>query len=223
VRILAVDIAVPDPAATAGWYRDVLGLDTDGLSVRIGSSTLRLVPGPAGTGHHHLAFAVPADGIRDGLSWLRDRVPSMPVDGSEIVTGSPSWDSESVYFRGPDGAILELIARHRLPDRPAGAPGAFGPASLLAVSEVGVPVPDPAAAVAALGRTLGAAPFGQPGPGFAPVGDDTGLLIVVAEDRVWFPTAQDRPATGPLAVTVRAPDGRAAAVELAPGRRVTAA
>ncbi len=222
MRIVAVEIAVPDPATTAGWYRDVLGLDTDGPSVGIGTSTLRLVPGPAETGHHHLAFAVSADSSQDALSWLRGRVAPMRVAGAEIVDGPAGWDSESVYFRGPDGAILELIARHRLADRPAGQAAPFGAGSLLSISEVGLPVPDVAAAVDDLGRTHGLSRFGEPEPRFAPVGDDTGLLIVVAEGRVWFPTAADRPATGPLTVIVRAPGGRTAELELAPARRVRA-
>jgi len=132
-------------------------------------------------------------------------------------------DSESVYLRGPDGAVLELIARHRLPDRPTWPAGPFGPRSLLAVSEVGIAVPDVAAAVADLRSALGCAPFGDPEPRFAPVGDDTGLLVLVAERRVWFPTAADRASTGPLTATVGAPDGRTADIDLAPGRRVTAA
>jgi len=203
MRIVGVELTVPDPAATTRWYGEVLGLPVHGASVEIGRSTLRVVAGPPDAGHHHLAFSIPAG-------------------DAEIVVGPPSWDSESVYFRGPDGAILELIARHRLPD-PAGIPvGGFGTGSLLSVSEVGVPVPDVRAAVAELGRTVGAEPFGPPGTAFAPVGDDTGLLILVAGHRAWFPTADEFPASGPLAVTVEAPPQFAGAVTvLAPGRTVT--
>jgi len=222
MRIVGVELTVPDPAATTRWYGEVLGLPVHGASVEIGRSTLRVVAGPPDAGHHHLAFSIPADAARDALRWLRGRVDLIPAGDAEIVVGPPSWDSESVYFRGPDGAILELIARHRLPD-PAGIPvGGFGTGSLLSVSEVGVPVPDVRAAVAELGRTVGTEPFGPPGTAFAPVGDDTGLLILVAGHRAWFPTADEFPASGPLAVTVEAPPQFAGAVTvLAPGRTVT--
>ena len=211
VHIASVELAVTDPVATAAWYAGVLGLPTaaeDGVAaVTIGSSVLRLVTahGPP-RGHHHLAFTVPGDSIRAALDWVVRRVDVISVDGGDIMAGPAEWDSESVYFRGPDGSILELIARHRLPpavqDPVSHAPGPFGPGSLLSISEIGIPVADVPATVGQLGAVLGLAPFGEPEQRFAAVGDDDGLLIVVESGRTWFPTDHDRPDTGPLHVRV---------------------
>ena len=214
MRITGVELAVPDPGATASWYADVLGLPTDGATVTVGATVLMLVAGDPG-GHHHLAVAIPADAVTAALAWLSGRADLLAPDPAHpVIDGPRAWDSQSVYFRGPDDAVLEVIARHRRRERHAGP---FGPAALLEVSEVGLPVDDVPATVAALGRELAVPPFGTPQPLFAPVGGDDGLLIVVAADRAWFPTAGDLPATGPL--TVEVATGHPGRLEL-PGSRV---
>lgn len=233
MHITSVELAVTDPAATAAWYATVLGLPTSVelpepgqpepgqpepgrpaagpvvAVVTIGSSTLRLTTAlQRPHGHHHVAFTVPGDGIGAAHDWLVDRVGVMSVAGSDVVAGPPEWDSESVYFPGPDGSILELIARHRLPPAEraptAPGPGPFGPGSLLSISEIRVPVADVPAIVGRLGSVLGLRPFGEPGQRFAAVGDDDGLLIVVESGRTWFPTDHYLPDDGPLNVRVSA-------------------
>lgn len=215
--ITRTTVAVPDPAATAAWYGDVLELTVHGTDVHVGRSVLSLVRGES-LGHHHLAANIPADAAASALAWLTGRVELLiPEGGDALVEGSPDWDSESVYFRGPDGVILEVIARHRRPDR---LTRPFGPGALLCLSEVGLAVADVAGTVSALSARLGLQPFGEQGSQFAPVGDEDGLLIVVPADRVWFPTAGDLPDAGPLTVEIAgAPDGH---LELGVGRTVTA-
>jgi len=233
VHITSVEIAVTDPAATAAWYAAVLGLPTSvewsetgqpaprrtparpvvaaaaAAAVTIGSSTLRLTTSrQRPRGHHHLAFTVPSDRIGAARDWLADRVEVMTVDGSDIVAGPPGWDSESVYFPGPDGSILELIARHRLtpatPGRASSGQVPFGPGSLLSISEIGIPVTDVPATVDRLRSVLGLTPFDEPGQRFAAVGDDDGLLVLVQSGRTWFPTDHDLPDDGALDVHVSA-------------------
>ncbi len=217
MRIAAVQMAVPDPVATAAWYGAALGLPVSDTDVGVGVSTLHLTAGPTG-GHHHLAALIPSDAAEAGMQWLRGRVELLEADGDRIHLGPPEWDSASVYFRGPDGIILELIARHRLANPSAGP---FDAGSLLSISEIGVPVADVAAVVDTLGREMQLPPFGEPGPDFAPVGDDDGLLIVVDNTRIWFPTLADRPATGSLSVTLdRAAEGVATTLRPAPGTTI---
>lgn len=238
MRITSVELAVTDPRVTAAWYADVLGLPTPlepsgsgrlasgpaVASVTIGSSTLRLTAArERPDGHHHLAFTVPGDSIGAARDWLTERVEVMTVDGGDIVAGPPDWDSDSLYFRGPDGSILELIARHRLPPAPRDPatrrPVPFGPRSLLSISEVGIPVADVPATVERLGRGLGLTPFHEPGAVFAAVGDDDGLLIVVQSGRTWFPTDHDLPDDGALGVQVSG--ALTATLDLGVGRSVS--
>jgi hypothetical protein len=99
-----------------------------------------------------------------------------------------AWDgARATYFRDPEDNVGELIAR------PEARPE-------LAIAEVGLPVRDVAAAVAAL-AAVGIEPY-RPWDGtFAPLGTADGLLIVVQVGRGWFP--YDVPAgDGPIQVTV---------------------
>ena len=104
-----------------------------------------------------------------------------------------------IYFRDPDGNILECIARHRLDNASAQA---FGPASLLNVSEIGWPVEDVPQSVERLEQQLGLSVFGSASDTFTPLGDDEGLLIVVKLERPWFPTAQAAQSL-PLRITLK--------------------
>jgi hypothetical protein len=99
-----------------------------------------------------------------------------------------SWDgARAVYFRDPEQNVGELLAR---PD----------PRPELALAEVGLPVDDVPAAVAALAE-LGIEPYRDWDESFAPLGDADGLLIVVRTGRCWFP--YDVPAAAaPIEVTV---------------------
>ncbi|NAZ80710.1 hypothetical protein GTR02_02610 [Kineococcus sp. R8] len=199
MRITHVQLPVPDPVAAAAFYVDVLGARADtaagcgtggpcATTVRLGATTLVLVEdASADPSSQHLAITVPGDAGRRAHDWLRDRVRVLPHAGRTLLEGAPSWNSQSLYFRAPDGMVLELIARRRRPHR-LGA-SVFGPDALLGVSEVGLAVPDVPVAAARLARTFGLQLFGDaPSADFAAVGDDDGLLVLVRSGRTWFPT-----------------------------------
>jgi catechol-2,3-dioxygenase len=148
-----------------------------------------------------VAFNVPPDALADGVAWLRRRVRVLEPGGEAIVP-FPHWNAHAAYFLDPAGNVLELIARHDLPAGGGGRP--FGPASLLRVSEVGLPVPRVDEAVDALAR-LGLPAYSGDGRSFAAVGDVDGLLIVVPVGRAWFPTADARGAVHPVEVVLAGP------------------
>ena len=205
------------PAALRRFYAETLGLAVadegeGGFAVSVGTSRLVFQPAEAREGEpvYHLAFNIPENQLAAGKRWLAARAQLLSdPDGTDEFASSDHWNAHMVYFRDSAGNILELIARHALAN---GSDEAFGPGSLLSVSEVGLVVPDVAGTVAELGR-LGLPPYGEPGPAFAPVGDERGLLIVVAEGRGWFPVGE--PArSAPMDVTVR---GEAGGQLAAPG------
>ncbi|GAB3457228.1 VOC family protein [Kineococcus endophyticus] len=222
MRIDHVVLPVPDVRRSAAFWRDALGLTVHEAEascvVEVGWTSLQLVPDPdAQPGTQHLAITVPGDAGPAALAWLRERAT---VLGDGLVELSPSWDGCSVYFEdAPGGTVLELVARRRLPHRLGGA--AFGPEHLLGVSEVGVPVACVPTARERLARGAGLPTFGGPGsPQFTAVGDDEGLLVLVAPDRPWFPT-RDRPARATrLDVTLSGTRGRGALL-LNPGTLVS--
>jgi hypothetical protein len=85
-----------------------------------------------------------------------------------------AWDgARAIYFRDPEGNVGELLARPE-------------PRPELALAEVGLPVEDVPAAVAALAE-LGIEPYRAGDETFSPLGTADGLLIVVRIGRGWFP------------------------------------
>lgn len=135
-------------------------------------------------------------------AWLIERVEPILVDGSDVIEGPEGWNSRSVYFLGPEGILLELIARDADAQVPA-TPGQIP--RLLALSEVGIGVPDVAQAVRTLQQNLGLPAFPPQGLQFAPVGDHDGLVILVDQNRIWFPTQAQQAADGPVTVELAVP------------------
>ncbi len=199
VRIPTRDLAIMRP-----FYCEVLDLpvvddEAESFTVQIGVSrlTFALAGGDNGSPEQHFAFTIPRNQLAAGKAWLTDRAALLTL-GDDDEFASASWRAQQVYFRDPAGNILELIARQTL-DNAATAP--FDARQLLNVSEVGLPTADVSETVAALGRELGLAVYGEASDTFTAVGDANGLLIVVQAGRHWFPTTT--PAhDAPLAVTL---------------------
>lgn len=209
MQIRSVSIVVPNPRETASFFADTLDLPVThhpgSAEVRIGASTLSIEQGdPEPDGYYHLAFDIPENTIADAHTLLRERVDILPAGEDDIMTGSPFWDSHSVYFNAPGNLNLELIARHRLPNA-ISTPFAF--TDIQHISEVGIPVDDPLDAVARLDRAFGLASFGEPSEMFAPVGSDAGLLIIVRSGRNWFPTDEQLTTSRPLAIDLAGVSG----------------
>ncbi|WP_068817180.1 glyoxalase/bleomycin resistance/dioxygenase family protein, partial [Xanthomonas translucens] len=149
MRIVQLSLPASDPAASAAFYRDVLQLPVAATQVRIGWSLLDLVAANVEVGSVHLAFNLPHARFDAACAWLSWRVPLLhdPLGESRFVLDA-AWQSQSLYFAGPDGAVLELIARKPLPVH-ATAAGAFSAAELLCISEIGLPSAQVPAVVAA--------------------------------------------------------------------------
>lgn len=194
MRFRELILQARDPDSLAAWYGAALGLPpADGTPVGFvaGLTTVRFErAAPDLTPTYHFAFNIPANQVADALRWLRGRAPILESDGEPVVDYR-SWDAHAVYFSDPAGNVVELIARHALPNASARP---FGAASLLEVSEVGLPcqsVPDLAVE---LRKAFGIEEYGSSHARFAALGDERGLLILVPEGRPWFPTtAQARP------------------------------
>ncbi|MEV5649504.1 VOC family protein [Nocardia sp. NPDC052254] len=203
MKILEVELTASNLDLVAEFYRDLLGLEVDsraeGIAVEIGSSRLVVTEGPSFAGVHHLAFGISPRDVDLARQWLRQRVEPITLAGVDTFDGPPGWDSRSVYFEGPEGIVLELIARHADRSEPATAGDA---PRLLSISEVGIGVPDVGSAVGRLADAFGLPRFPPQLSGFAPVGGHDGLLIVVESQRLWFPSGEDLPARGPVTVRI---------------------
>lgn len=223
MRLRHLTLPVSDVKRVAAYFRDVLQQEVEGDRVRIGWSIIELQPAAGRTvGGVHLAFNVPDNRFAEAMTWLRARTPlQRNPEGLDYFALESSWQSQSVYFTGPDGLILELIGRRRLP---AGTrQGAFHGSELSCLSEVGLPSHDVDAVREHAHRRFGLDPISPASAQFAPMGDDEGLLIVVAADRRWFPEQKDLPNAQGLQLTVSDVDGSGELHDAVLGWRVQAA
>ena len=122
VRIDHVVVAVSDWDRSNAFYRDVLGaelveLDKGRFAYRFGAQQLN-VHGPGSTPHPRAA-----DPVRPGNSdlcfvWpgpIEEAVAHLERAGVEVEVGparrfGARGEGTSVYFRDPDGSLLELIS-----------------------------------------------------------------------------------------------------------------
>jgi len=116
---------VSDVARSSAFYADVFGFATIGQGDRIGvlevgpgqvlilfrrGGTLEpvrvgdgFIPPHDGSGPQHLAFGVPRDAVGD---W-KDHLESLNIEIESLL----DWPQggQSLYFRDPDGLLVELI------------------------------------------------------------------------------------------------------------------
>lgn len=212
MKILNVSITVRDLATAVQFYRDVLLLPVEatptGAEIAVGSSRLTLSTGEIFDGVHHLAFGILPSEFELAHAWLAHRVSLLQADGSEVILGSEAWNSRSLYFLGPEGIILEFIARDADASNVSG--GGENP-YLLSISEVGIGVDDVLATVATLSEALSIPHYYDLSSTFASMGSHDGLLIVVQQDRLWFPTKVSKPARGRLIVQIEPLAGKSQA------------
>ena len=107
-----VALAVADQQASEGWYRDVLGLGRE-YSAEWGDTPVALMAHGSGLA----LFRAPADDQRAiGLRHIAFRVDRDNFDLAQEDLGGRGIGfefqdhgvSQSIYFRDPDGLLLEL-------------------------------------------------------------------------------------------------------------------
>lgn len=209
MHIRHVTITVPDPTATAQFLTGLFDLpmeeSAEGPTLALGTSRLTLLEGSTEPdGYYHLAFEIPENTVFEARDQLAARVPILDGGDNGIKTAPPLWNAHSMYFNAPGNLNLELIGRHRLPnaiDRP------FSLSDILRISELGIPVEDPLATVRMVREQAGLEPFGDPSETFAPVGSDDGLLVIVRQGRIWFPTSDQATTQRPLRIEIDGIDG----------------
>ncbi len=155
MHISRLILPASDVANSAAFFRDVLELPTAGNSIQVGWSEIQLIPAAEGAPHGvHLAFNVPFARFDMAVAWLEGRTLLQKEPGGDACFAlEGDWQSKSIYFDGPDNAVLELIGRRRLIHPADKRP--FSGADLSCLSEVGVPSDDVEGMVAEAAWTFG--------------------------------------------------------------------
>ncbi len=204
MKILELELLTGNLEVQKEFYVDILGLpmlefDAQHLTVRVGSSRLRFTQKDGFSGRYHFAFDVPENQLGDAKKWLEARVELIAdTDGTDAFE-SENWNANQVYFADPQGNILELIARHELLNT---SDSNFSSSSLLNISEIGLACPDVPSLVNWLKQHLNLEIYKSSSDTFAPVGDAHGLLILVANQREWFPSTGVHATPQPVTVVI---------------------
>jgi len=190
MNIMRLELLAADLQAQRDFYTDVLDvpvkLTSSGLEVKAGRTDLLFTQAPPDVeGAYHFAFNIPENQFRSSKEWLSSRIPLLRDESGTDEFPSESWNSDSIYFKDAAGNVLEFIARHNLKNA---VDGDFDSKQILDVSEIGLPSEDVMRLADDLCTRLGLSVFmQQPNENFTPVGDDNGLFILPARDRIWKP------------------------------------
>lgn len=198
MHIHRLELLSADLAALHTFYGEVLGLPVVNTTPEVLEiagpdwSLVFLVVQPDWRGIYHFAFNIPENQFDAARAWLAARTPlNTGPDGADTFFFE-DWNAHAVYCTDPAGNIVELIARHTLPNAHE-AP--FSGVQLLVISEIGLVAEDVQATVQALQTQIDIPIYrGAGSPDFTALGDEEGLLIVVRRGRPWF-TDPSKPAT----------------------------
>jgi catechol 2,3-dioxygenase-like lactoylglutathione lyase family enzyme len=201
VRLLASNID-----ALVEFYVHRLGLrlserTSQYLRICAGQSSLLFVQDIA-PAQYHFAFNVPFDQFAEAKLWFGARCPLVRDESGEAAFHFANWNADAVYFYDPSGNLVELIARQGL-DVHCPHIGSFDGRALLSLSEIGVVTDDVRATAMLACNALSASPYrSELNDAFVPVGDEEGLLIVVARGRPWFPDRSLAAQPSPTKITL---------------------
>ena len=190
MNITRLELLSADLEAQRDFYADVLELPVNSipsaLEVKAGETDLVFKQAWSDfVGTYHFAFNIPENQFHAAKEWIFGRVPLLRDDSGQEEFESKSWNSDSIYFLDAGGNVLEFIARHNLKNA---LNGDFGSQQILNVSEIGLPSEDVVGLANELCTKLGISVFMQePNESFTHVGDDNGLFILPAKDRIWKP------------------------------------
>jgi catechol-2,3-dioxygenase len=190
MNIRYLELLTADLYSQRDFYAHILELPakltSSDLEIRAGTTELVFTQAPPDfEGAYHFAFNIPENQFRTAKEWISGRVPLLRDENGKDEFKSESWNSDSVYFKDAAGNILEFIARYNLKNA---VYGDFDSKHILQVSEIGLPSEDVLGLANELCTRLGLSVFmQQPNEAFTPVGDDNGLFILPAKDRIWKP------------------------------------
>lgn len=159
------------------------------LSFLIGCTKLKFIISAVEKPVYHIAFDIPNNKLNEAFDWLSEKVTVLPVTAEGKIADIKLWNAKSIYFYDNNGNLLELICRFDI-DTQSEKP--FDASSIISISEIGLVTED----VPALTKTITKnynLPIFQKQPAqenFTAVGDDEGLLVIVNENRNWFPINQ---------------------------------
>lgn len=192
MKILELELLTDSITETETFYNDVIGLQTiskDSLSISFvaGATKLTFRSSENLKPVYHFAFDIPNNKLLEAFAWIEKKTEILEVIPPEKIADFYNWNAKSFYFYDNNGNILEFIARFSL-DNASEKP--FDGLSILSVSEIGFVTKNVSQLSDEMFNKYGLSVFPkQPKLNkFIVLGTDTGLFILVEENRDWYPT-----------------------------------
>ena len=194
MNILELELLTDSITETELFYTGVIGLKTisktnSSVSFAAGSTKLTFRSSENLKPVYHFAFDIPNNKLLEAFAWIEKKTEIMEVVPPEKIADFYNWNAKSFYFYDNNGNILEFIARFSL-DNASEKP--FDGLSILSVSEIGLVTKNVSKLSDEMFNKYGLSVFSkQPKlEKFIVLGTDTGLFILVEENRDWYPTHQ---------------------------------
>jgi catechol-2,3-dioxygenase len=192
MKITALEMHCESIASTLDFYKNTIGLpvlynDEEKVVFAAGSTKLVFRKSFDDKPVYHFAFNIPGNKFEEAFLWACSKFTLFNITPQTTIANFTGWNARAFYFLDNNQNIVEFIARYDLhvnSDRP------FNGRSILSVSEIGLVVENVEAFCEVLMEDFDLNYFEKQTPqkDFAPIGNDEGLLIVVANNRKWYPT-----------------------------------
>ena len=194
MNILELELLTDSITETESFYNDVIGLETisktnSSVSFTAGSTKLTFRSSENLKPVYHFAFDIPNNKLQEAFAWIEKKTGILEVVPPEKIADFYNWNAKSFYFYDNNANILEFIARFSL-DNTSEKP--FDGSLVLSVSEIGFVSKNVSKLSDEMYNKYDLSIFPkQPKlDKFIVLGTDTGLFILVEENRDWYPTHQ---------------------------------
>jgi hypothetical protein len=192
MNILELELLSDTINETELFYNNVIGLQTvsknnSSISFAAGSTKLTFRASEKIKPLYHFAFDIPNNKLIESFLWIENKTEILDVIPPDKIANFYNWNAKSFYFYDNNGNILEFIARYDL-DNASEKP--FDGSSVLSISEIGLVTKNVSQLSDEVCKKYDLSIFPkQPKlDKFIVLGTDTGLFIIVEENRDWYPT-----------------------------------
>ena len=194
MNIHELELLTDSITETELFYNNIVGLKTvsknnSSVSFAAGATQLTFRSSENINPVYHFAFDMPNNKLLEAFAWIEKKTEILEIVPPEKIADFYNWNAKSFYFYDNNGNILEFIARLSL-DNASEKP--FDGSSILSVSEIGFVTKNVSKLSDEMFNKYGLSGFSkQPKlEKFIVLGTDTGLFILVEENRDWYPTHQ---------------------------------
>lgn len=192
MNILEIELLTDALDETELFYNNVIGLQTvsksnSSVSFATGSTKLTFRSSKNLKPVYHFAFDIPNNKLMEAFAWIEKKTEILPVIPPDKIANFYNWNAKSFYFYDNNGNILEFIARFSL-DNTSEKP--FDGSLIVSLSEIGFVAKNVSQLSDEICKKYDLSLFPkQPKLNkFIVLGTDSGLFILVEENRDWYPT-----------------------------------